>query len=122
MARLAAAALQQLDRCAADRTVEAMLRYQLGELVFGWDARKALRNARKHRVTFEEAATVFVDETARIYDDPDHSAYEARFLLVGHSAAGRLLLVVHVEKGDTIRIISARRANANERRDHQANA
>jgi uncharacterized DUF497 family protein len=94
----------------------------LGELGFAWDDRKALANVRKHRVTFEEAATVFVDPSARMYDDPDHSTDEPRFLLVGHSLAGRLLLVVHAEKDDTIRIISARRANAHERQDYEANA
>ena len=62
------------------------------------------------------------DPMAREYDDPDHSEKEPRFLLVGHSLAGRVLLVVHAEKNDTIRIISARRATAREREDYQADA
>jgi len=64
-------------------------------------------NERKHRIGFEEAITVFVDPLARVFDDPDHSEREHRFLLVGRSLTGRLLLVVHVERGDTIRIIIA---------------
>ena len=97
-------------------------RYRFGELEFNWDERKAAVNARKHGVRFEEAATVFVDPLGRIYDDPDHSEHEARFLLVGHSLAGRILLVVHVEKDDTIRIVSARRASPREREEFETNA
>ena len=57
-----------------------------------------------------------------MYDDPDHSEAEARFILVGHSLADRLLLVVHAEKGDTIRIISARRPTPRERAEYEADA
>jgi len=96
--------------------------YRFGELVFSWDDRKALQNARRHSVRFEEAATVFVDPLARVYDDPDHSQTEERFILVGHSLAGRLLLVVHAEKGDTIRIISARRPTPRERAEYETDA
>ena len=99
-----------------------MVRFRFGGLQFTWSERKAALNMRKHRVSFEEATTVFVDPLARVYDDPDHSTSEKRFLLVGHSLVGRLLLVVHVEKGDTIRIISARRANARERGAYENNA
>lgn len=99
-----------------------MERYRFGELLFTWDERKARANLRKHRVSFEEAATVFADPGAREYDDPDHSEQEARFLLVGHSVAGRILLVVHAQKADTIRIISARRATPHEREDYEADA
>jgi uncharacterized DUF497 family protein len=63
-----------------------MRRYRFGELVFTWDERKASANLRKHRVAFEEAATVFVDPIAREYDDPDHSNTEARFLLEEYEA------------------------------------
>jgi uncharacterized protein len=97
-------------------------RYRFGELVFSWDERKAATNLRRHGIRFEEAATVFVDPVGRAYDDPDHSEYELRFLLVGHSLAGRILLVVHAEKDDTIRIISARRATPREREDYEADA
>jgi len=68
------------------------------------------------------AATAFVDPLGRVYDDPDHSESEARFILVGHSLAGRLLLVVHAEKGDTIRIISARRPTLRERAEYETDA
>jgi uncharacterized DUF497 family protein len=97
-------------------------RYRFGELEFSWDERKALQNARRHGVRFEEAATAFIDPLGRVYDDPDHSETEARFILVGHSLAGRLLLVVHAEKGDTIRIISARRPTPRERAEYEADA
>ena len=99
-----------------------MKRYRFGELVFSWDERKALTNWRRRGVRFEEAATVFVDPAAREYDDPDHSEAELRFLLVGHSLAGRILRVVHAEKDDTIRIVSARRATPRERQDYEADA
>jgi len=80
------------------------------------------RHRQKHGVSFEEAATVFADPLARFYDDPDHSTNELRFLLVGHSLLGRLLLVVHAERGDIIRIISARKPTPRERRNFKANA
>ena len=99
-----------------------MKRYRFGKLEFSWNERKALQNLRRHGVRFEEAATVFVDPLARVYDDPDHSDTEARFLLVGHSLAGRMLLVVHAEKGDTIRVISARRTTSAERAEYEADA
>jgi uncharacterized protein len=98
------------------------MRAQLGDLRFSWDERKAAANERRHRVGFEEAITVFVDPLARVFDDPDHSQSERRFLLVGRSLPGRLLLVAHVERGDTIRIISARRVTRRERRDYEADA
>jgi len=93
-----------------------------GDLRFSWDDRKAAANNRKHRVTFDEAMTVFVDPLARAFDDPDHSEGEQRTLLVGRSLPGRLLLVVHAERADTIRIISARKATPRERRDYEADA
>ena len=97
-----------------------MTRFRFGDLEFSWDDRKARANSKKHGVTFREAATVFADPLARIYDDPDHSDDEQRFLLVGHSFAGRVLLVVHAENRDMIRIISARRAKPSEREEHDA--
>jgi uncharacterized DUF497 family protein len=97
-------------------------RYRFGELEFSWDERKAVQNVRRHGVRFEEAATAFIDPMGRVYDDPDHSETEARFILVGHSLAGRLLLVVHAEKGDTIRIISALRPTPRERAEYEADA
>jgi hypothetical protein len=99
-----------------------VVRYRFGDLEFSWDGRKASANAKKHGVRFEEAVTTFIDPLARVYDDPDHSIGEQRFLLVGHSLAARLLLVVHAEKLDTIRIISARQASRRERKDYDADA
>ena len=81
-------------------------------LRFEWDPRKAAANFRKHGVSFEDAESVFADERARLIDDPDHSADEDRFLLLGLSSSLRLLVVAHCyrEAGGIIRIISARKA------------
>lgn len=83
---------------------------------FEWDEHKASVNAKKHGVSFEEARSVFVDEYAKLIDDPDHSEDEERFVLLGLSSALRLLLVCHChrEAGNVIRIISARKATARE--------
>ena len=75
---------------------------------FEWDRAKAERNVKRHRVSFDEAVTVFYDPLAATFDDPDHSVREHRLITVGNSSRGRLLVVVHVEGGDSIRIISAR--------------
>ena len=87
---------------------------------FAWDKAKAEENIRKHGVTFEEASTVFADENARLKHDPDHSQTEDRFLLLGISAKLRMLIVCHAyrENDEVIRIISARRATPNERRQY----
>jgi len=88
---------------------------------FEWDPAKARRNRRKHRVSFEEAATVFGDPLAITYPDPDHSTSEQRFITVGLSSAGRVLLVAHAERGDNIRIISARKTTQRERAHYEEN-
>jgi len=88
-------------------------------LRFLWDARKAAANARKHGVTFEEATTVFDDPLSVTIQDPDHSVDEQRFLLLGLSNRRRLLVVAHSERGEPIRIISARRADRRERRTYE---
>lgn len=89
-------------------------------LRFQWDVHKARANIRKHGVSFDEAATVFRDRLASIFDDEDHSIEEFREIIIGHSAAGRLLLVSFAEKADiTIRIISARVATKRERRNYE---
>ncbi len=75
---------------------------------FDWDKNKAANNLAKHKVLFEEAATVFGDPLSDTFDDPDHSADEQRFLIIGHSERGRLLFVSHTDDGETVRIISAR--------------
>ena len=92
------------------------VRFAAGELTFEWDAAKAAANRRKHGVSFEEAATVFLDPYAQVFDDPDSETSESRFLLVGVSAARRTLVVVHVERRERLRIISAREATRHERR------
>jgi uncharacterized DUF497 family protein len=86
---------------------------------FAWDAAKAGANLVAHEVSFEEAASVFGDPLAATIRDPDHSIGEARFLTMGQSGVGRLLVVAHTEEGDTIRIISARRASPHERRAYE---
>jgi uncharacterized protein len=81
---------------------------------------KARSNLRKHGVSFEEAATVFLDDEASIFDDPDHSEGEHRELIIGYSFAGRLLLVSFTEAAeDVIRIITARTSDPRERRKHE---
>jgi len=89
-------------------------------IIFSWDRRKDLENQRKHGVSFEEASTAFADENARLMHDPEHSHVEDRFLLLGFSARLRLLVVSHTyrEKGNQIRIISARKATRNEGRQY----
>jgi len=86
---------------------------------FQWDPHKGKRNARKHGVTFIEAATVFQDTLAYIFDDEAHSDHEYRELIIGHSDRNRLLIVSFTERDDLIRIISARKANQHERNDYE---
>ena len=75
---------------------------------YEWDRQKAKYNLRKHGVSFEEASTVFKDVLANVYEDPDHSVHERRFLIIGTSARGRLLNVSFADRKQRIRIISAR--------------
>jgi hypothetical protein len=86
---------------------------------FEWDPAKAESNAGKHGVTFREAATVFGDSLSVTLPDPDHSRDEERYLLLGRSAAGRLLVVAITERGDSLRIISARPMTPRERRVYE---
>lgn len=80
-----------------------------------WDPKKALSNPRKHKVSFEEAATALRDPMAATVADPDHSIGEFRYITFGVSERGRLLVVAHTERGEAIRIISARLARKGER-------
>ncbi len=82
---------------------------------FEWDSTKANANFEKHGVTFEEAATVFNDPLAAVMEDQDHSLAEHRYLILGTSYRGRLLVIAHVERSETIRLISARLARRSER-------
>lgn len=86
---------------------------------FQWDRRKAKLNLRKHRVSFEEATTAFRDPLSATGTDPDHSAVENRFVTFGLSSKGRLLTVSHTERGESIRIISARHATKPERKIYE---
>lgn len=87
---------------------------------FAWDPAKAEENRRKHRVSFEEAATVFLDDDASIFDDPDHSIGEHREIIIGYSVSGHLLLVSFTEReDDVVRIISARPTDPRERQRHE---
>ena len=90
------------------------------EITFSWDARKDRENQRKHGVSFAEASTTFADENARLKPDPDHSQEEDRFLLLGFSAKLRILVVAHVyrQDGKQVRIVSARKATKNERKQY----
>lgn len=84
-------------------------------LLFEWDPRKARRNLTIHGVSFDEASTAFQDPLSRTIADPLHSEDEERFVLLGRSHRNRLLVVVHTERGDRIRLISARLAGNRER-------
>ncbi|HTS76863.1 MAG TPA: BrnT family toxin [Bryobacteraceae bacterium] len=88
----------------------------MSNIEFAWDSRKAKSNIARHGVSFEEAQSVFLDENARLIDDPDHSADEERLLLLGYSLQARCLVVSHCyrESGPVIRLIIARRATARE--------
>ena len=90
-----------------------------GFMEFEWEPEKATRNFAKHGVSFHEAATVFDDPLGMTYFDPDHSEEEDRFLTVGHSTQGRLLVVSHTDRDDRTRIISARLATRKERKQHE---
>jgi uncharacterized DUF497 family protein len=90
-------------------------------LQFEWDLAKAIANLAAHGVSFEEARDVFDDFLSSTVDDPDHSSEELRFRTVGLSRAGRLLFVVHTHRGDTIRIIGARRATRREQHQYEEN-
>jgi hypothetical protein len=88
-------------------------------MIYDWDSKKALSNLRKHRVSFEEATTVFADVLAYTFCDPDHSEIEERWLTFGLSSQQRLLVVSHTEDEQNTRIISAREATAYERKIYQ---
>jgi uncharacterized protein len=91
-------------------------------LNFEWDESKARTNLRKHKISFEEASTVFADSLSRTIPDPLHSEEEDRFVILGESNRSRLLVVVFTERGENIRIISARLATRRERQDHEEEA
>ena len=92
----------------------------MSNLAFEWDSKKAAANEKKHGVSFDEARTVFFDENAKLIDDPDHSAEEDRFVLLGLSSSLKVMLVCHCyrKEGNVIRIISARKASSHESKQY----
>jgi uncharacterized DUF497 family protein len=86
---------------------------------FEWDPGKARQNRRKHRVSFQEAASVFGDPFSITYPDPDHSIAEQRFITVGTSSGGQVLIVAHADRNEDIRIISARKTTRGEREHYE---
>jgi uncharacterized protein len=88
-------------------------------LQFRWDRRKASSNAAKHGVSFEEAASAFADPLSLTIEDPDHSRGENRYILVWETYRHKLVVVSHTERGDDIRIISARLATKSERQTYE---
>jgi uncharacterized protein len=90
-------------------------------MLFEWDPEKTSSNLKKHNVSFDEAATVFFDPLSAAFDDPDHSIIEERYIMIGYSSQNSLLVIAYVERGKTIRIISARHATVFERKKHEEN-
>ncbi len=88
-------------------------------LKFEWNPNKAKKNIQKHRISFDEAATVFSDPLSMTYDDPDHSYNENRYIIIGLSSLGNLLFVSHVEIRNIIKIISARQLTRKERKQYE---
>ena len=86
---------------------------------FEWDERKASQNLVKHNVSFEEAVSVFGDPLSKTFPDPDHSQDEERFIIIGASESGTILVIAHTDDERTVRIISAREATYGERRSYE---
>ena len=91
-------------------------------MTFEWDPEKAARNIERHGISFEEASTAFGDPLSLTRPDPDHSEGEERFLLLGVTFPGRLVVVAHTDRGETVRLISARLATRRERRFYEQEA
>ena len=86
---------------------------------FEWDNNRAITNLQKHEVSFAEAATVFGDPLSTTFPDPDHSIDESRFITIGLSSGGKIIILSHTDRGDRIRIISARKATCREQRFYE---
>ena len=91
-------------------------------LLFEWDPNKARENLETHGISFDEASTAFRDTLSLAIYDPLHSKEEDRFVLIGSSHRNRLLVIVHTDRGDRIRLISARKASQKEREQYEENA
>ena len=88
-------------------------------MVYEWDAKKAKGNRRKHRISFEDAATVFLDPLALTFPDPDHSIEEEREITIGRSSRQQVVFVSHCWREDRVRIISARKTTRGERKQYE---
>jgi hypothetical protein len=88
-------------------------------VVYEWDGKKAKGNRRKHRISFEDAATVFLDPLALTFPDPDHSIGEEREITIGRSTRQQVVFVSHCRRGDRVRIISARKTTRGERKQYE---
>ena len=88
-------------------------------MIYEWDPGKAKANLRRHRVSFEEAATVFLDPIALTYPDPDHSGEELREITIGRSVRQRVLFLSHTRRGERTRLISVRKATKRERKQYE---
>ena len=86
---------------------------------FEWDPAKAAANLRKHKVSFEDATTVLYDPFAVTAFDPDHSEFEDRFVTIGCTRQGKLIVISHTDRGNLTRIISARRATRKEKKKYE---
>jgi len=96
------------------------------KLIFDWDAKKARSNIKKHKISFDEAKTIFLDSYLVTYPDRLHSFYEERYISIGYSTRNRILLAVHTEHEEAentivIRIISSRKATPEERKNYEEN-
>ncbi|MFZ3065543.1 MAG: BrnT family toxin [Nitrospirota bacterium] len=91
-------------------------------LLFEWDPNKNRKNIKTHGISFDEASTAFRDTLSLTISDPLHSNEEERQILIGNTSKNRLLVIVHTERGDKIRIISARKAGKKERKQYEENA
>jgi uncharacterized DUF497 family protein len=86
---------------------------------FSWYPKKAASNLNKHGISFEEAATVFGDPLSDTFPDPDHSLEEYRFVIIGSSESGKILVVAHTDDGELVRLISAREVTYGERKSYE---
>lgn len=88
-------------------------------LTFEWDEEKANSNLKKHKISFEEGKTIFDDPFLLTYPDLEHSEIEERYINIGTSAKGRILILIHTERGENIRIINCRKATSTERKAYE---
>lgn len=86
---------------------------------FSWDPKKAASNLNKHGISFEEAVGVFGDPLSDTFPDPDHSVEEYRFVIIGSSESGKILVVAHTDDGELVRLISAREVTHGERESYE---